>query len=115
VSETFVSAIKPAPKVKRTPADLLSERKTLMRRVPGVDLPTVQQLERHAARFGSEQVVETAIECGHSFDSCVRLQDSCDRSDLELLRKLRPKARPERKAASEDRVSLLMGIEREAA
>lgn len=97
--------------MKRLPSDLLDERRAIGRRL-GADAPTVQQLQRHAERYGIECVVETAVELGHSFDSCVRLQDACDRIESARERDRHPRARPQKMKPSEDRVRAFMGLEK---
>lgn len=88
----------------------LSERQVLIHRLVETP-PTVAELVKHATKFGTECVVETAVELGYTFDSCVRLQDACDRADLAELRRHRPNAKLDKRKLSEDRVTLLMGAD----
>ena len=86
------------------------------------DAPMVGDFVKHAERFGTEGVMETAAECGHSFDALVRLQDAVDRIEAEHGREgkfirhnrlgRRVQVRPKRTTA-EERVKRLLGIEEE--
>lgn len=106
----FVSNIKPMPPEKRGPAHLLGERRAVLRRLCGDQVPTIAQLEKHAARFGSEGVAQTAVELGYGLDAVARLIDSCDRADLELIRKQRPNARLDKRDPAETRAKKMLGI-----
>lgn len=110
-ASVFQSALLKMPKQKRRPSDDLPERGALARRF--APIPALKDLQKHAEKFGSECVVETAVELGYPFEACVRLVDACDRADLALLRKIRSNARLDRRPPSEDRVRLLMGLEKE--
>jgi hypothetical protein len=66
-------------------------------------------LAKHAERYGSGCVVETAIELGYSFAKCAELQESCDRIDMARLRREHPRAPMPRLMDPSDRVGLLMG------
>jgi hypothetical protein len=101
----------PPPPSRRNPADDLPIRQTLLRRLG--EPPTAQQLKRHADRFGSEFVVQTATEVGYGVETCVMLSDHCDIADLARLRRDRPNARLDRRAPSDDRVRKLLGLDRE--
>jgi len=69
---------------------------------------TVEQLEKHARRFGTEGVMVTAIEAGLSFEGLVRLQTTLD--EIEAAARRYPKRT--RKTA-EQKVRKLLGIEEE--
>lgn len=102
-------------------ATTLDERITVTRRIPRIstegeisvaEVPTFEQLVRHAERFGPNQVVETAILLGYPLDFCVRLQVRCDVLERVAYAKghdgltgsyTAPKSTPE------DRVKKLMG------
>lgn len=110
IAEKFISNLVAAPKVIRKQSDDLIERMALLRRFGPV--PTIAELDKHAEKFGTMLVVDTAVELGHSFNACVRLQDSCDRYDASADRKFKFK-KLRAKGTSETRVRLLMGIEEE--
>jgi len=94
--------------VRRTPADLLSERQAFMRRIVE-DVPTVGALMRHAERYGTDQVVETAAELGYGLETCTRLMDHCDRIDAVAVRERRYSTSKKVKS-SEERCKALLGI-----
>ena len=78
--------------------------------------PTIEELVKHAERFGSHMVVDTAIGLGYEFDAVVRLQRQCDVIDLEHWKKEhggRDGGWPRPKKSVEDRVKKLMGIKDE--
>lgn len=105
-----------APRRGRRLSDLLPERRALARRLTGTSpVPGLRQLQRHAERYGSEAVVETAVELGYGFDSCVRLQDHCDRVESARYLREHPRGRPPKVSLSEDRVRDMMGLEESAA
>jgi hypothetical protein len=112
VAEEFESRIVSAPQAKRTPADLLEERSAFARYISRQSgyVPEIGDLMRHAERFGTDQVVETAVELGYSLDACVRLMDHCDRLDMAEFKKEHPFAKPPKVKSSEDRCKALMGI-----
>lgn len=80
---------------------------------------TVEQLLSHAKKFGSEGVIETAMDAKFSFEQLVRLLTGLDKVDKE-----RDAARVARghystwkkpRKSAEDRVKRLLGIEEEDA
>ena len=93
------------------PSDNLGSRQALCRQLAPV--PTLKDLTRHAEKFGTEQVVETAAECGYGFDTLVRLQDAVDRIDQARWRREHPHAPLPRVKPSEERVRVLLGLEKE--
>lgn len=100
------------PRVKRTPADLLDERSAFVRYISRQCgyVPEITDLMKHAERFGTDQVVETAVELGYSLDACVRLMDHCDRLDVASFKKEHPYAKAPKLKSSEDRCKALLGI-----
>lgn len=110
------------PRQRRGPSDLLGERRAFMRRLrhypegaEGQGAPLepepvkIEDLMKHAQKFGAEGVVETAVELGYGHDACVRLMDACDRAEAAAYRKDRPKAPPLKFGDSNARVSALLG------
>lgn len=111
MTDEFQSAIKTAPRTRKLPSDLLDERSTFMRHMSrGIPVPTIDDLMKHADRFGTDQVIETAVELGYGLDACVRLLDHCDRADVAAFKKLHPHGRASKVGSSEDRCKALMGI-----
>lgn len=110
VAEDFEAPI--VPRARRTPSDLLEERSVFMRYVSRQigNIPEISDLMKHAERFGTDQVVETAVELGYSLDACVRLMDHCDRLDLANFKKEHPYAKNPRLKSSEVRCKALLGI-----
>lgn len=107
---------------KRGPSYQLPERRAIMRSTlarndDGDPIPPdLKELMAHAVKYGSEMVVETAIELGYGHDSCVRLMDHCDRSEAAAYRKQRPLAPAMKFGDSDMRVRVLMGtLETQAA
>lgn len=58
--------------------------------------PTLTDLKKHADRFGSEGVLETAIDLGYSRASLLGLLEYLERADLARIRQSRPLYRPPR-------------------
>jgi hypothetical protein len=82
----FVSTLNvPSPPRNST----LAERRRLALRLTD-DRPTIQQLTRHAEKFGVEAVVQTAIELGYGFDTVVDLQDAVNRVENTQFHKDHP-------------------------
>jgi len=105
----FVSKIVSAPKQIRRPSDLLAERQSYMRRILR-DQPSVEQLLKHAERFGTDQVPETAAELGYGAETLERIIDKCDLIDAAEFRKLHPHGKTPRGGKSaEERAKLLIG------
>jgi hypothetical protein len=114
VTEEFESKLVSAPREKTGPAYLLGERQSYMRRLNhrlGLETPTIKELQKHAERFGSTQVVETAAELGYGYDACLRLQDFCDRVDQAEYRKAHPRGRLPKITLAEKRIRELLGLE----
>lgn len=104
----------PRPRAKpRKPSDLLKERGAVLRRFAyGEDPPTIEQLMKHATKFGRECVVETAAELGYGLDACVRLTDHCDRAEVAAYLSEHPNGRSGPKFDDAiKRCKLLLGIE----
>lgn len=101
----FVSTLNVPPAPKRSTLDA---RRVMCQKFH--DAPTIKQLERHAERYGTEQVVETAIELGYGIETVTRLQDFCDRVEAANYKKQHPRARPMRFPNTEKRVKALMEI-----
>lgn len=92
-------------------ADTLPERQALLRHVcRDVPVPTIDDLVRHAEKFGTDQVVETAAELGYQLDSLVRLTDTCDRLDAEEFRRHHKFGSLAKRKPAEDRCKTLLGI-----
>lgn len=108
----FVSRLLPPQPHVKHPSDLLSERRTFMRRLHPTQ-PSIADFIRHAERFGTDFVVETAVEVGHGLDACVRLQDTCDRLAPAAFRKERPRAPLKKPPPAEERVKALLGLDKE--
>lgn len=102
--EGFVSSLNVAAAPRHAE---LEARQVLARQF---EVPTMKQLQRHAEKFGTEAVVQTAVELGYGFESCLTLQDFCDRTDAAAYRKEHPYAKPQRLTSSEKRVKLLMDL-----
>lgn len=66
---------------------------------------------RHAEKFGTECVVETAAELGYTLDACVRLADHCDRTEAAEYLRAHPRGRAPKADDSTKRCKLLLGIE----
>lgn len=112
----FESRLNTAPAARRTPSDLLAERRNFMRRFTtqaGLETPTIEQLKKHADKYGTEQVVETAVELGYGLDTIVNLMDYCDRVNATNYRKERPYAKAQKIKSSEERAKALLGIKDE--
>ena len=115
VEEEFVSHLR-APAPSRPWSSTLPERRTMMRLFTernNLKAPDVKSLTRHAERFGSGLVVETAAELGYGFDELVRLTDACDRIDAKRAREEHPHRKRSKLKASEDRVKELLGTKKE--
>lgn len=110
--EEHVSYLVSAPRVKAKPSDLLKERLTLTRRI-SLEIPSIEQLMKHADRFGTDQVVITAAELGYGLETLVRLTDHCDRVDAIAYRETHRYGKTKKLKSSEDRCKLLLGIEDE--
>ncbi len=67
----------------------LAERRRLTRRLTE-EIPTIAQLTKHAEKFGTEGVVQTAIELGYGFDTVVDLQDAVNRIENTQFHKDHP-------------------------
>lgn len=101
------------------PAYVLAERRTYSRRfnvdpaTGELNVPTIEQLAKHAQRFGTDCVVEAATELGYGLDACVRLQDACDRVEANAYRESHPKSKPLSFPDAEARVKKLLGLKDE--
>ncbi len=69
---------------------------------------TREKLLKHAGRYGTEHVLESAVEMGFPFEELVRLQQGLDEIDSKQRGYRKP-----RKTA-EERVKRFLGIEEEA-
>lgn len=107
VSERY----RPAP---RKPSDLLQERGALLRYSCGREAPTIDDLMRHAEKYGSDCVVETAAELGYGLDACIRLMEYCDRADALAYQRDHSFSNSKKLMSSEKRCRLLLGLEDEA-
>jgi hypothetical protein len=65
---------------------------------------------KHADRFGTDQVVETATELGYGLEACVRLTDHCDRVDLKKWKEEHRYGSPKKTKTAEARCKALLGI-----
>ncbi len=99
----------PTVRERRKPSDLLAERRNHMRRFP---TPSIDGLIKHAERYGPDNVMDTAAECGYGYDALLRLQDACDRAASAAFRRAYPHAPAPRYAPAEDRVRELLGLEK---
>jgi hypothetical protein len=108
--EEFQSSVVKVPKDTRTTADKLDEQRGFMRRFSRGDSPSIEELEKHATRYGTESVIETAAALGYGVDALVRLQDHCDRLEAAAYRAEHPHAKITKLAPTEDRVRKLLGI-----
>lgn len=75
--------------------------------------PTIEQLVKHAERFGTHMVPQTACDLGFGLDAVTRLITQCDRVDQEHAKTKKPWApafysKP--KQAPETRAKKLLGI-----
>ena len=75
--------------------------------------PTIEDLIKHAEKFGGHMVVQTAIDLGYGLDAVTRLQVRVDQVDAEHSKAGKPWA--ERfysapKKSAENRVKKLMNI-----
>lgn len=81
-----VEQVEEEVKEKRTPrkpSEFLNARIHLMRRTFGtVNVPTVDDLLKHAEKFGTECVLETAAELGYGLETVMRVCEFCDRIDV---------------------------------
>lgn len=107
----FVSHIKTTGPPPAKPSDLLYERGSALRRACRREPPTIEELMKHAERYGTDAIVQTAAELGYSLQACVRLMDHCDRVDAAAYMKEHPHARPPSVKPSEKRCRILLGIE----
>lgn len=99
------------PKVK--PGDTLLERQACLRRLEA-ETPTIEELQKHADKYGSSLVVETAAELGYGYESLMRLQEHCDLVDVSAHRERYGPKRPLPKTTpAEVRVKILLGLEDE--
>ena len=69
---------------------------------------TADSLAKHARRFGTEGVIETALEARLPFQELVRLQTDLD--EIDSTRRFHKKPRK----TAEERIKKLLGIEEEA-
>lgn len=113
ISEDEVEVTSQEKPAKRKPSDFLIERMAILRHVSAGDIPTIDDLMKHAEKFGTDMVVETAAECGYGLDACVRLMDFCDRQDAIDFKKNHRFGSPKKQKSSEVRCKLLLGIEDE--
>lgn len=106
------------PPMTRDVEDELGARRALasaLTRQTGEDTPEIAKLIKHAERYGTTEIVQTAIDLGYGLDACVRLQDACDRIDAATHRKAHPHAPAMRFGPSEERVRALMPKEDDVA
>jgi hypothetical protein len=71
----------------------------------------VKSLQKHARKYGSDGVMEHAIELKLSFQSLVLLQKTCDEADDRRTPKI---LRKKRRLSVETRVKRLLGIEEDS-
>lgn len=76
-------------------------------------VPSLKELKKHAEKFGSDSVVETAAELGYGPEALVRLMDACDRITSAALRKTHPNRSTPRFGDSVERVNVLLGLDRQ--
>lgn len=72
------------------------------------EAPEIAKLIKHAERYGTTEVVQTAVDLGYGLDACVRLQDACDRIEAANHRKEHPHAPAMKFGDSEQRVKALL-------
>ena len=104
----YQSKLVQAAHVKREPSDLLDERRAALRRL-GAEVPSVEALKKHADKFGTEAVVETAAEVGYGVDALIRLFDHCDLVDSATDR-ARKYSKGLKRSSSEARAKALLGL-----
>jgi hypothetical protein len=92
----------------RHPSDLLPERQALARRLGSP--PRVPDLLRHAERFGTEMVPETAVEAGYGLDTCTHVVESCSRIDSVAGVRRYVRGRLKKQLTPEARARELMGL-----
>lgn len=109
VSESTAAVDTGPSQVRRTPADLLLERQACLRRITH-EIPSVEELMKHAERFGTDQVVETATELGYGLETCVRLTEHCDRLDALAYKESHRFGSLKRTKSAEARCKALLGI-----
>jgi hypothetical protein len=68
-------------------------------------MPTLQNLKKHAKRFGSDGVMEAAVESGLPFEELVELQKHIDALHAEDKWAKKPRL------TAETRVKRMLGIE----
>jgi hypothetical protein len=88
-------------------------RLTLDKEIVSEPPPTIDELIKHAERYGGYMVVQTAIDLGYGLEAVTRLQSRVDVIDIEHSKARKPWAerfftRP--KKSAEHRVRKLMGI-----
>jgi hypothetical protein len=107
--EPRVLVQRPAP---MKPADLLSERRTLARRMFGKS-PDAQKFRDVAEKFGIDSVAETAAEAGMNEESLTALIISLDRINAAMRRDPKRKHlyRTPAKKPADRRARELLGIE----
>jgi hypothetical protein len=89
------------------------QRLTLDQEIVPEPAPTINQLIRHAERYGSAGVVQTAIDLGYDVEAVIRLQSRVDTIDVKHAQENRPwthryAKRP--KKSAEVRVKKMMGV-----
>lgn len=90
-------------------AENLLERQASLRRITD-EVPSIDDLMKHAEKFGTDQVIETAVELGYGLDACVRLTDHCDRLDVATWKREHRYGSPKKVKSAEDRCKALLGI-----
>jgi hypothetical protein len=71
----------------------------------------VAALKQHAEKFGSDGVVETAVECGYTVGMVADLIEFCDKADYALAKKKNGYARARKHRLSfEQRAERALGI-----
>lgn len=75
--------------------------------------PTLERLIKHAERYGTAFVVQTAVEYGYSIEDCTRLQVRCDVIEKQQAEKERWGHYTKPRHTAEERVMKLMGIKKE--
>lgn len=93
-------------KTKSKPSDYLNERIAMLRRIHPT-IPSVDDLMKHAEKFGTECVLETAVELGYGLETCVRVAEHCDRLDVLNRERWGRKNKPK---PAIDRCKVLLGI-----
>lgn len=71
----------------------------------------ISQLKKHARRFGTESVMDAAVEVGLTLEQLIELQKFVDEVDDEAARARRFHRPKKRKLTAEQRVKRLLGIE----